>query len=114
MLYLTIAEEMGLVGLGVFLIAVGSYFAFAWRTWQRMRSEGADDRCEVLLLGLTAAVAGALVGGVFDHYLFNLEFPHAVSLFWMFIGLAVSVAQIQTESPAEVSESSPGSGGEPA
>ena len=92
-LYLTIAEEMGLVGLAIFVIAVGSFFAFVHRAWRRMQTEGADDRREALLLGLTAAVAGAMFGGVFDHYLFNMEFPHAVSLFWMFIGLAVSVAQ---------------------
>jgi O-antigen ligase len=95
-LYLTIAEEMGLVGMTVFLIAAGSFFAFAWRAWQRLRAEVTDERREALLLGLTAAVAGAMIGGVFDHYLFNLEFPHAVSLFWMFIGLTVSVAQTQT------------------
>jgi hypothetical protein len=97
MLYLIIAEEMGLVGLAVFLIAVGGFFAFAWRAWRRMQAEGVDDRREALLLGLTAAVAGALVGGVFDHYLFNLEFPHAVSLFWMLIGLTVSVVHTQPE-----------------
>ena len=96
-LYLTIAEEMGLVGLAAFLIAVTSFFVFARRAWRRMQEEEPDDRRETLLLGLTAAVAGALTGGVFDHYLFNLEFPHAVSLFWMFIGLAVSVVQTQAE-----------------
>lgn len=94
-LYLTIAEEMGLVGLVAFLVVVGSFFAFAWRAWRRMQAAGADDRRETLLLGLMAAVAGAMVGGVFDHYLFNLEFPHAVSLFWMFAGLTVSVAQTE-------------------
>ena len=93
--YLTIAEEMGLVGLAVFLIAAVSFFAFAWRAWRRMQSEGGNDRRETLLLGLSAAVAGAMAGGMLDHYLFNLEFPHAVSLFWMFIGLAVSVALTQ-------------------
>jgi O-antigen ligase len=98
--YLTIAEEMGLVGLAVFLIAVGSFFVFAWRAWQRMQAQGPSDRRETVLLGLVAAVAGALVGGMLDHYLFNLEFPHAVSLFWMFIGLAVSVAQGEEERSA--------------
>jgi len=97
MLYLIIAEEMGLVGLAVFLIAVGSFFSFAWRAWQNLRPTATDDRREALLLGLTAAVAGAMVGGIFDHYLFNLEFPHAVSLFWMLIGLAVSVAHPSSE-----------------
>jgi O-antigen ligase len=97
MLYLTIAEEMGLVGLTVFLIATGSFFALAWQAWQRIRTQGGSERQETLLLGLTAAVGGAMVGGLFDHYLFNLEFPHAVSLFWMLIGLAVSVSQTQRE-----------------
>jgi O-antigen ligase len=96
-LYLTIAEEMGLVGLAAFAIAVASFFTFAWRAWRRIRAGGGNDRREALLLGLTVAVAGAMVGGVFDHYLFNLEFPHAISLFWMFVGLTVSVAQKQTE-----------------
>jgi len=116
-LYLTIAEEMGLVGLVAFFVAVGSFFAFAWRAWRRMCAEGGDDRRETLLLGLTAAVAWAMGGGVFDHYLFNLEFPHAVSLFWMFIGLAVSVASPSLASLAKVSEPSQGctgSGGQPA
>jgi hypothetical protein len=92
-LYLTIAEEMGLVGLVAFLIAVGSFYVFAWQAWRRMQAGEGDDHREALLLGLAAAVVGALAGGVFDHYLFNLEFPHAVSMFWMFIGLTVSVAQ---------------------
>jgi hypothetical protein len=113
-LYLTIAEEMGLVGLAAFLIAVGAFSAFAWRAWRRTHREGSDDRRETLLLGLMAAIGGALVGGVFDHYLFNLEFPHAVSLFWMFIGLTVSVAQADEEGLAKASEPSTGSGGKPA
>jgi hypothetical protein len=97
MLYLIIAENMGLVGLLAFLIAVGSFFVYAWRAWQRMQAAGAGERREALLLGLSAAVAGAMVGGVFDHYLFNLEFPHAVSLFWMMVGLTVVVAQTTAE-----------------
>ncbi len=102
-LYLTIAEEMGLVGLVACLISVGSFYVFAWRVWRRMQAGEGDDHREVLLLGLAAAVTGALAGGVFDHYLFNLEFPHAVSMFWMFIGLTVSVAQ------TDKNKSSPGS-----
>jgi len=31
-----------------------------------------NPRLEALLLGIGAAIAGAVVGGVFDHYLFNL------------------------------------------
>jgi hypothetical protein len=47
---------------------------------------------EALLLGLGAAVAGAMVGGVFDHYLFNLVYPHMAVLFWLYLGMGVSAA----------------------
>ena len=36
--------------------------------------------------------AGAMIGGLTDHYFFNLKFPHSVVLFWMYVGLgAVAV-----------------------
>jgi hypothetical protein len=33
---------------------------------------------------------GGLAVGVFDHYLFNIEFHHAVTIFWMLVGLAMA------------------------
>jgi hypothetical protein len=49
---------------------------------------------ESILLGLVAALAGAMVAGIFDHYLFNLNFPHAVALFWLCLGLAVAATMV--------------------
>lgn len=89
--YLLIAEEMGLVGLGAFLGLVGMLFALAWRV---RRSALADARLEPLWLGLHAALVGALVGGLFDHYFFNLDFHHAITLFWMVFGLAAAASQL--------------------
>jgi hypothetical protein len=43
-----------------------------------------------LLVGLQAAVLAALVAGLFDHYFFNLRFPHMVALFWLLLGLLVT------------------------
>ena len=34
-----------------------------------------------------------MVGGVFDHYLFNLVYPHMATLFWMYIGLGVATTR---------------------
>jgi len=87
--YLTIAEEMGLVGLGAFLAIMAIFFRYTWRSWKTM---GHDPRLEALLLGLQTAVVGGLVGGLLDHYLFS--YPHAVAFFWLCIGLAVAAAQI--------------------
>jgi len=90
--YLTIAEEMGLVGLGVFLAIMVIFFRYTWRSWKSM---GHDPRLEAILLGLQTAVVGGLVGGLGDHYLFS--YPHAVAFFWLCIGLAVVAARLAEE-----------------
>ena len=48
----------------------------------------ADRGLEPIWWGLHAAMLGGLIGGVFDHYFFNLDFHHSVTLFWLFVGLA--------------------------
>jgi O-antigen ligase len=92
--YLLIAEEMGLVGLGSFLLIMGVFFAYAWLPWRRMEPDSED---EPLLLGLAVALLGAMVGGLVDHYFFNLDFPHSVSVFWLFAGLAVVTIRLSGE-----------------
>jgi O-antigen ligase len=91
-LYLLIAEEMGLVGLGAFMAIMVVFFRYTWRGWKGMDR---DPRSEAILLGFQAAVVGGLVGGILDHYLFS--FPHAVALFWLYIGLAVVAARLAEE-----------------
>jgi len=92
-LYLLIAEEMGLVGLGVFLVIMVIFFRYTWRSWKSIEH---DPRLEAIMLGLQTAVVGGLVGGILDHYLFS--YPHAVSFFWLYVGLAVAAAKL-TEEP---------------
>jgi O-antigen ligase len=89
--YLLIAEEMGLVGLAGFLLIMGVFFAYAWTAWRRMER---DAEAEPLLLGLAVALLGAMVGGLTDHYFFNLDFPHSVALFWLYAGLAVVTIKV--------------------
>jgi O-antigen ligase len=92
--YLLMAEEMGLIGLSSFLLIMGVFFACAWRAWRRMQP---DSEAEPLLLGLAAALLGAMIGGVVDHYFFNLDFPHSVSVFWVYVGLAVVTIKLAGE-----------------
>jgi F0F1-type ATP synthase assembly protein I len=49
---------------------------------------------QAIVLGLAASVAGILVGGLLDHYFFNLSFPHSVSIFWLYLGLAMAAVQL--------------------
>ncbi len=92
--YLLIAEEMGLIGLSAFLVIMGVFFTCAWRAWRRMEP---DLDTEPLLLGLAGALLGAMVGGLADHYFFNLDFPHSVSIFWLYTGLAVVAMKVSGE-----------------
>lgn len=93
MVYLLIAEEMGLIGLTAFLVVVGLFFR---RVWLALPAAREQEGMEAILLGLMTAVAGILVGGIVDHYFFNLSFPHSVSVFWIFLGLAMVAVRLAT------------------
>ncbi|RLC96672.1 MAG: hypothetical protein DRI77_08255 [Chloroflexi bacterium] len=89
--YLLIAEEMGLVGLTSFLVVMVVLFVRFWRT----RSLAATaPELEPLWWGLHAGLIGALAGGMVDHYFFNLDFHHSVTLFWLVVGLAAAATEI--------------------
>jgi polysaccharide biosynthesis protein PslJ len=40
-------------------------------------------------------VLGALISGVFDHYWFNLTYPHMTVLFWLYVGLATATILVE-------------------
>jgi hypothetical protein len=90
--YLLIAEEMGLIGVSVFLLTLGLFFYYAWRGWNMGISR--DASLAPILLGIAGAVLGALIGGLTDHYFFNLKFPHSAVLFWLFVGLGMVAVRL--------------------
>ncbi|MFQ6013910.1 MAG: O-antigen ligase family protein [Anaerolineae bacterium] len=92
--YLLMAEEMGLVGLGAFFLIVGLFFTQTWRAWRRLTP---DSWLDPILLGLMAALVGTLVGGIFDHYFFNLDFPHSVAFFWLTVALTMVAARLAAQ-----------------
>jgi len=89
--YLLIAEQMGLVGLAGFLLVMGVLFARFWRARELAAN---DPELEPLWWGLHTGVIGALVGGVVDHYFFNLDFHHSATLFWLVVGLATATTEM--------------------
>jgi polysaccharide biosynthesis protein PslJ len=94
--YLLMAEEMGAVGLVCFLMIVAAVVASLWRGWRRnvrAGGKGAAAR-EALLLGVGAAIVAVLAGGFFDHYLFNLVYPHMSTFFWIVLGLGMAVCSL--------------------
>ncbi|MEI7553737.1 O-antigen ligase family protein [Candidatus Chlorohelix sp.] len=99
MIYLTIAQRMGLFGLISFLMVMGLFFAFCLKGMGRL----SDPRQQAYLLGFAGGIVGALAVGVLDHYFFNIEFSHMAALFWLFMALAVAQVKIQ-ETKAEKNE----------
>jgi polysaccharide biosynthesis protein PslJ len=93
--YLTIAQVMGILGIAAFLAVIIAVFAYAraYRSWF-----AGHPRQDAIWLGLHAALVGGLVAGFFDHYLFNLEFHHAVTAFWIFVGLATAASYLARQS----------------
>jgi hypothetical protein len=75
---------MGLVGLAAFLATL---VVFLMRFFMTVSHCPRDSELEPILLGTCLAVAGALIAGTLDHYLFNLDFPHAAALLWLMVGL---------------------------
>ncbi len=109
--YLLIAEQMGLIGLAVFLASMAT--VFVWSFSRRRRLYAAADTATgqgrlALWLGLHAGLAAALVVGVVDHYFFELSFQPAGSLFWIFVGLCLAASRLGGDSPAVPTESAPG------
>lgn len=103
--YLLIAVQMGLIGLTSFLVAMAALFIDFWRTRTRARDLTAQaPHIEPLWWGLHTGVAGALVGGVFDHYFFNMDFHHSVTLFWLVLGLAATSTRLIQRRRAESQE----------
>ena len=82
--YLIIAAQMGMVGLGAFLFVIGSLLV---RFLKYRPYVGKDSEIEPLWYGLHAAIIGGIFSGLFDHYFFSLDFHHSVTLFWLIVGL---------------------------
>jgi O-antigen ligase len=87
-IYLTIGERVGLIGLAIFLIVMLAIGLTGLRAWHSQVETPQGE----MLLGLLAALCSALTVGIFDHYYFNITFPHMAALFWIICGMILALA----------------------
>jgi O-antigen ligase len=103
--YLLIAQQMGLVGAVLYLLIGLIFLLIVFSTLRRLPWRHA---LETPLLAYGAAILGAMMGGVFDHFYFNLTFIHIAALYWLSLGLGIAAVRIakQTDLPdiAELSQ----------
>ncbi len=84
--YLLLAQQMGLIGAGLYLLIGLAYLLVVFTTFRRLPR---GHRLEAPLLAYGLASLGAMIGGVFDHFYFNLTFIHIVALYWLVMGLGM-------------------------
>jgi hypothetical protein len=105
--YLLLAQQIGLVGAGLYLLIGLAYLALIFLTLRRLPVR---HRLETPLLAYGFAILGALVGGVFDHFYFNLTFIHIVAIFWLTMGLGmVAILLWRQEEAARLAAAASGS-----
>jgi len=90
--YLQLWAELGIVGLIIFLWLMFTYFNYGIKYLKREK----DKQKQGIIIGLMGTVAAVLVDAIFE---FPLHLPTNVVLFWLIIGLSVSMInkEISTE-----------------
>jgi polysaccharide biosynthesis protein PslJ len=85
--YLLLAQQMGLLGAILYGLIGVVYLVIIFMTLRRVPQ---GHRLETPLLAYGSAILGAMVGGVFDHFYFNLTFIHIAALYWLAMGLGMT------------------------
>jgi hypothetical protein len=99
--YLLLAQQMGLIGAGLYAIISLAYLVIILLTLRRLP---AGYPLETPLLAYGLAILGAMVGGLFDHFYFNLTFIHIVALYWLTMGLGMSAVLLARQEASNTSE----------
>ena len=92
-IYLTVAEQAGLLGPLLFLTFILVVLLNSGLELYQHRDGRSDD----LLVTLFATFAAILTVGLVDHYFFNIRFVHMVAVFWIVAGLLVALTTIRRQ-----------------
>jgi len=93
--YLQLGAEVGILGLGIFLWLIISYLRYGLRILKKLK----DKYKQGIVIGLMGGVVAVLIDAVFG---FPLHLPATLVLFWLFIGLIVSLNHYENHSGQEV------------
>jgi O-antigen ligase len=90
-MYLIMANQIGLVGVGLFILLMLGIFLYGLRAWRFARI---DAQLDPLVLGLHTALLALLVNAVADLYFFRLDFQASITLLWILVGLTLASARL--------------------
>lgn len=90
-MYLIMANQIGLVGVGIFLMLVGAVFVYGW---QARAAAHQIPELESIHLGYHAALLTALLNATADLYFFRLDFHASITSFWLVVALALASSRL--------------------
>jgi len=76
--------ELGIIGLGIFIWLIISYFRFGLKILRKIK----DEYRQGIIIGLMGAMMAVLIDSIFG---FPLHLPATIVLFWLALGLTVAV-----------------------
>jgi O-antigen ligase len=101
-MYLIMANQIGLVGVAIFLTTMTGVFVYGLVAW---RYAIQDPELDSIHLGYHAALVTALVNAVADLYFFRLDFQPLITVFWLTVALALATSRLALERAPRVTES---------
>jgi len=88
--YLQLWAEMGIVGLGILIWLIISYFSCGLKILRKIKNKYKQG----IIIGLMGSVTAVLVDGLFG---FPLHLPATVILFWLVLALTIAIIKIETD-----------------
>jgi len=85
--YLQLWAELGIIGLGIFLWLMVSYFNYGIKFLKKIK----DNYKQGIIIGLMGAIVAVLVDGIFG---FPLHLPATIVLFWLVLALTITTIKI--------------------
>lgn len=93
-MYLIMANQIGLVGVAIYVVMILGVLLYGWRARQVIRD---NPLLESLHLGYHAALIAALINATADLYFFRLDFQASILSFWMVVTLALASSRLALE-----------------
>ncbi len=90
-MYLMMANQIGLTGLLIFLLAMLGVFVYGARAWRQARAE---PFFAAIHLGFHAALLTGLVNAVADLYFFRIDFQASIAWFWLIVALCLASSRL--------------------
>ena len=84
--YLQFWAELGIIGLGIFIWLMVSYFNYGLKYLRKIK----DSPKQGIIIGLMGSVVAVLIDGIFG---FPLHLPATVILFWLVLALTIIIGK---------------------